>query len=287
MRARVARALMICVVLLGTAACERVVSITVPAVEPRLVVEARLERVRGAVTGVQRIRLTTTDGYFSSTEPPPARGAVVRVEDDSGRVVTFTESSTEPGVYGTSFLIVSLRRAYTLRITYQGDEYAATEIATPGVAIDSLFFRQRTGFRGPALGLRATIALQEPPDVPNYYLWDQFVDGARLVSPDSGSYFRMVASDEFQDGEYIPQFQPYDGIVVTAGQLVAVRQLALSEQAYRFFSALSEQTLNDGSPFGVAPSSLRGNIANLRSPDRLALGYFIVGEVTQVERRVP
>ena len=85
----------------------------------------------------------------------------------------------------------------------------------------------------------------------------------------------------------MPEFQPYDGRVVTSGQLVQIRQVSISPQAYRFYTALSEQSLNDGSPFGVPASSLRGNIANLTSPANVALGYFIVAEVTQAERRVP
>lgn len=276
------------VALLGLiAACERIVSVTVPASTPRLVVEARLERVRDAVTGVQRIRLSTTDGYFSSTTPPPARGAAVRVTDDSGRVVVFSESLTEAGVYATNFLIVNVRRSYTLRITYAGQDYTSTETTMSGVRIDSMFFTPGNGFRGPVNGLRATIALQDPPGVRNFYLWDQFVNGVRLLSPDSGSYSRVVASDEFNEGEYIPDFQPYDGRVVTTGQLVQVRQVSISQQAYRFYTALSEQSRNDGSPFGVPASSLRGNIANITAPATVALGYFIVAEVTQAERRVP
>ena len=284
---RCLRALALVALFGGIAACERVVSVTVPASTPRLVVEARLERVRDAVTGVQRIRLSTTDSYFNSTAPPPVRGATVRVTDDSGRVVVFTESLTDAGVYATNFLVINVRRAYTLRITYAGQEYVSTESTMSGVSIDSIFFAPGNGFRGPADGLRATIALQDPPGVRNFYLWDQFVNGVRLVSPDSESYSRVVASDEFNEGEYVPEFQPYDGRVVTSGQLVQIRQVSISPQAYRFYTALSEQSLNDGSPFGVPASSLRGNIANLTSPANVALGYFIVAEVTQAERRVP
>ncbi len=207
--------LLICAILLS--ACERVVSLTVPESEPRLVVEARLERVRNAVSGRQRVKLTTTGSYFSVASPAPVRGAVVRVADDSGRVVTFAESATEPGVYLSTFFVITVGRTYTLRITHDGDEYASTETALGGVPIDSVYFRERTVAVGPVDGLRATIALRDPVGVKNFYLWDQFVDGRRLVSPDSESYSRVVASDDFRDGTRIRDFQPYAGIVVRPG----------------------------------------------------------------------
>ncbi len=267
--------------------CERIVSVSVPDSPPRLVVEARLERVRSAVSGTQRIRLTTTDRYFSTAAPPPARGAVVRVVDDSGKVVPFAELATEPGTYETTVFVIAVGRSYTLRITYQGEEYVSTETTQPAVAIDSLWFIDRIATISPQAGLRATIGLRDPVGVKNFYLWDQIVNGRRVVRPDSVGYFRVVASDDLSDGTRLRRFQPYDGVIVTRGQQVTVRQVAISEQAYRFYSALSEQGLNDGSPFGVPPSSLRGNVANLTTPAKHGLGYFIVAEVTEVEGQVP
>lgn len=281
------RRIMLAVLCLATSACERIVTVSVPESPPRLVVEARLERLRSAVSGTQRIRLTTTDRYFSTAALPPARGAVVRVVDDSGKVAPFTELAGEPGTYETTVFVISAGRSYTLRISYQGAEYVSTETASPAVAIDSLWFIDRIANIGPQAGLRATIGLRDPAGVKNFYLWDQFVDGRRVVRPDSVGYFRVVASDEFSDGTRIRRFQPYDGVIVTRGQQVKVRQISISEQAYRFYSALSEQGLNDGSPFGVAPSSLRGNVANVTTPANHGLGYFIVAEVTEVEGRVP
>lgn len=53
------------------AACERVVGLDVAEGPTRLVVEARLERVHGAVSGNQSIRLTTTAPYFANALTPP------------------------------------------------------------------------------------------------------------------------------------------------------------------------------------------------------------------------
>lgn len=268
-------------------ACERVVTVNAPASETRLVVEARLEREKGAASADQQIRLSTTQGVFSTVTPSAVRGATVDVVDDSGGKTLFAESTAEPGVYRASAMRLDVGRSYTLEIAWSGDQYRATERMQAGVEMDSLFFRPRFGQLNPGPTLRATIAAKDPGTPKNFYLWDQWIDGRRLVSPDSEVNSRVIASDELFNGSPVRNFQPYDGWSVSAGQLIRVRQFSISEQAYRFYLTLSQQVDNDGSPFGVPASSVRGNVANVSRPSRVALGYFIAGEYTELERRVP
>jgi hypothetical protein len=119
---------------------------------------------------------------------------------------------------------------------------SATFPALSAAPIDTLYFSARsTGNAGPKDGLRATITLRDPLGIKNDYLWDQIVDGQRVVLSDSGRRGRLVRSDDLLDGRRIRDFQPYDGVVVKSGQVVQVRQVALSEQVYRYYIALSEQ----------------------------------------------
>ncbi len=268
-------------------ACERVVSVETPEDVERLVVEARLERVQGRVSGRQQIRLTLSDSYFSNAPQPVARGAAVLVRSSAGDSARFAESATEPGVYETSSLVVQAGRTYTLRIDYSGDRYESVEKALHAPAIDSLFFAPRKSSVGPKEGLRATIIARDFPGEDNWYLWDQYVDGRRLTADDSTAPRRSIGSDLLIDGRDVLDFQPYEAQVVKPGETVLVRQMALSESLFRYFSALSEQTGNDGSPFGVPAASLRGNVANLTNPARRPLGYFMVTEVAEASARVP
>ncbi len=268
--------------------CERIVSVTAPRSAPRLVVKARLEKRIGTLAADQLIRLTTTDDAFSAAAPPPAAGAIVRVIDSLGVTTTFTESATERGVFRAARMVLPTGRALKLQITWQGDVYEATETVLPGVPMDSLFFAPpQTRFDAESPGLRATIAARDPGNQRNHYLWDQYVDGQRLVSPDSESFSRAVVSDDLFDGGFIRNFQPYEAFGLRAGALVRVRQLSISERVYRFYAALSIQTSTDGSPFGVAASSVRGNVANISRPQQVALGYFSVGEFSELERTAP
>lgn len=270
-----------------TAACERVVDVELPQGERYLVVEGRIEKVQGQSAVVQRVKLTTTDAYFSDSAPPPALGATVRVTDDAGGSLTFTPSATEPGVYESAAFAAELQRRYTVQIDWEGDRYEGSDVLHAVSPIDSLYFLERNTPVGPREGLRATIDTFDPPGERNYYLWDQLVDGVRLIAPDSSFRIRVIANDDLVEGQPVREYQPYSGMPVNAGQLVTVRQIALSETAYRYYLALSDQVSNDGSPFSVAPASVRGNVANRTRPAHRALGYFMAGEVSEATRLVP
>jgi len=275
---------------LALTACERVVGITIPEGPTRLVVEARLELVRGAAAstppGTQTVRLTTTDAFFANRAAPPARGASVQVVDALGTLTRFTESAAEPGVFTTSALTPVLGRRYVLRIVWQGDTYEASETVRPVAPIDSLWFGPRLSSQGPSTGLRATIAFTDPPAMTDFYLWDQFVDGQRSMAPNPWNP-RATSSDELMNGQEWRAAQPYAANVVTSGQQVLVRQMAISEPGYLYFTTVNYQTTNNGSPFGAPPASLRGNIANLTMPSNRALGFFLAGQVSEARRIVP
>lgn len=263
------------------AACERVVGLDVAEGPRRLVVEARLERVHGRVNGNQSIRLTTTAPYFTNAPTPPASGALVEVRDDRGQVVRFSESAT-PGTYVTDQLVVTAGTEYQLAITYEGSRYEAREVAQPVPPIDSIYLEKpKPGRFSGDSGVRVTIDLTDPPDQDNWYLWDQFVDGVRQLGPDSTFKLRITAPDESFRGLTIRGFQPFEGVNVNVGSSVLLRQIGIPESIYLYYFALSDQVGGGGSPFSVPPASVRGNVANLTTPTRPALGYFYASEVAE------
>lgn len=275
------RSLMTLGAVLALTACERVVDVDVAEGPVRLVVEARLERVLGNVKGVQEIRLSTTAPYFSNAAPPAARGATVTVSDQDGRIWTFDESLT-PGTYLNANLVVTAGTRYTLDIRWQGARYRGTETGMPVPPIDSIYLdKPMPGRFSGTEGLRATIDLRDIPNVKNWYLWDQFVDGVRLLGPDSTFKARIIGPDEAFKGIEIKGFQPFEGVPIQPGSTVLVRQVGISEATYQYLLAFSNQVQQDGSPFSVPPTSVRGNVANLDDPARPALGYFSVSEVAE------
>jgi hypothetical protein len=286
------RATVLGAALLVVTGCERVVDITVPTMATRLVVSGRLELVRGAPSGRQVITLTTSAPYFEPTGPLPARGADVRVTDSRGVTTLFREQASAPGVYITDSLVPVLNRRYTLRVRWNDETYEGSDSLLPVAPLDSFYFRERTGLFAPPdvarePGPRATIDFRDPPGVENYYVWDQFVDGQRLVPGDTAFRFRPMERDAFFNGALVRGYQPYSGVVLRPGQTVRMRHMSLSEQGYRYYLTLNNVTLADGSPFAMPPASLRGNVANLTRPAEPALGYFLAAEVDERTARVP
>jgi hypothetical protein len=276
-------------VLATSSACERVVDVDVPEGPVRLVVDGRIELVKGGNDGRQRVRLTATTLFGDEREPPAATGATVTVSDGSGRTVAFTESSAEPGVYETMALPGVLGERYTLRIDWRGERYQATDVLAAVPAIDSIYFQFEPAsiFAGDS-GFRAAIDYTDPAGERNFYLWEQLIDGKPAILPDPGNRFRVIGNDDFYDGRAIKAYQPFDEAVVEPGQEVLVRQVALRESSYRFYFALFEQaTGNQGSPFSVPAAGVRGNVANLTDPAHYPLGYFLAVEVAEARATLP
>ncbi len=273
---------------LAAAGCTRVVDVAVEQGAVRLVIEGRIELRDKDPVARQRIRLTTTDAYQSSAAPPPARGAVVRVADDAGRSFAFAESTTEPGVYLRDGLVPVVGARYTLTIDYQGERYEGSHQLNAVPPIDSLYFRYREkGLAQGDSGFRALINYADPAGIRNYYLWELLVDGKPRIKTDPGNQFRIISDDRFYDGGEVIGYQPYDEEVLETGERVTLRQVALSEAGFRYYTALFEQTTGGGGPFSTPPASVRGNISNRTVQTHYPLGFFLTAQVSERTEPVP
>ncbi len=266
---------------LFAAACERIVEVEIPApAEPRLVVEGRIELVKEAPSGMQTIRLRTTDAFFGNRPTPPAVGAAVTVTDGAGGVYPLVE--TEWGRYVTNDLHARIGETYSLSIDHEGDRYAASASLTPVAPIDSLYFifEEETLVNDTA-GYRAAIDYTDPPGGPDFYLWEQFVDGVNEPPPSSGNQFNLVSRDDLYDGQPVIGFEPNNEVVIEPGAHVMIRQVSLSRRGYDYYYALFEQNgLGTGNSFSVPPATIRGNVANTTRPERYPFGFFAAAEVS-------
>lgn len=266
--------------------CTRVVDLGVDEGPVRLVIEGRVELIKGDQAGRQTIRLTTTDPFSSAGRPPIVTNASVSVADERGRIVPFAYSA-EAGAYVATGFIPRLGGRYTLSVLYQGERYTATDELRPVSPIDSLYFTyvEKTAVIDP--GFRAVIDYADPPGQGNYYLWELIVNDSLRLSRDPGNRFRVISEDRFYDGGRVTAYQPFDEEIVDPGQRVLMRQLALSEASYRYYAALFDQATGGGSPFSTPPASVRGNAANLDNPARYPLGFFLAAEVSERRAIVP
>ena len=62
---------------------------------------------------------------------------------------------------------------------------------------------------------------------------------------------------------------------------VELSQIRLTEEAYRFWETVRNNSTNVGGLFSPEPSEMRGNIVNVDDPDELVLGYVSVSTCTR------
>jgi DegV family protein with EDD domain len=60
---------------------------------------------------------------------------------------------------------------------------------------------------------------------------------------------------------------------------LVVNQYSISENAYKFWNAVKEQSKNSGGLFDAIPKSIKGNFKNAKDPKEEVLGYFTVSDV--------
>jgi hypothetical protein len=270
----------ISIIALFSMSCQEVINIDLEEGEKRLVVEGRVALEKEKSKSIQEIRLTTTDAYFSNSGTPAATGAIVTISDENGQSVVLQEN--EPGVYRSDKLDPAVGIDYTLTIEYAGNVFQAVETLQAVPPIDSIYqvFLEENLFNEE--GIRVQIDYQDPVDDENYYYWEQFKNGVSFIQPNPGTKFSIVGSDELYNGQFVRGRLVDDDVIYTTGDKGVIRQIGLSEFAYRYYFAIFDQEGSRGN-LSAPPAPIRGNIQNITNPDNYALGYFYAAEISEKE----
>jgi Domain of unknown function (DUF4249) len=90
----------------------------------------------------------------------------------------------------------------------------------------------------------------------------------------------QLANDRLIDGNKITRKYvatvPFDN---TSPYYLVIRQYSLTENAYKFWNAVKEQSKNSGGLFDATPKSIKGNIKNINDAGEEVLGIFYVSDV--------
>ena len=258
-------------VLLLIVSCEDVVDIDVPNENPRLVIDASINWLKGTTGFSQRIKLTLSAPFFDDAIPP-ANNATVSITNTNNDVFTFIEDGTTGIYYNTNF-VPEINETYTLTIVYENETYIGTEILQSVVPIDFIEQTENGGFTGGDIEIKAYYT--DPEDEENFYFFE--FDSSVPEIPNLDVY-----NDEFTNGNQI--FGYYTEEELEAGDIVTVRNYGVSERFYNFMFIILQQNSEEGGdgPFEAQPATVRGNCINTTNPDNYPLGYFRVSEVDQV-----
>ena len=247
--------------------CTKVVNVDLQTAEPKLVIDASVDWVKGTTGNEQTIKLSTTTGYYSPTFPTVS-GAAITITNSTNAVFSFKENPGTGEYTCTDFRPV-IGEPYTLKVILNGEVYTATEtcIGAPDIE-DSIAQDNGGGFGGDEIEI--TYYYRDKGSEVNYYLH-------RIQSPVSAFPEYKAQDDENSQGNLMQEY--FSDKDLKAGDAINIRLYGISKRYYDYFRKLLAASGASNGPFQTAPGAVRGNIVNQTHFDNFAYGYFRLSEV--------
>lgn len=247
--------------------CEDVITVDLDEADPKLVIEAAINWQKGTSGNTQKIKLTTTTGFYSA-QIPKVSGANVTIRNSQNTVFVFNEVGTT-GEYVCSNFAPVINETYTLTIINNGNTYTATETLKAVAPISRLEQNDQGGFTGNEKEIKTYYL--DPVGEPNYYLYKYSYSNQRK----SDFY---VDRDEFFDGNEFFSISQNDEL--KKDDTIEVTHYGISRAYYNYMSVLVSIAGNSGGgPFQSPPATVRGNIVNTTAPENFPLGFFSLSEI--------
>jgi hypothetical protein len=251
--------------------CEDVVNVDLNTAPPKLVIEAAINWQKGTAGNQQRIKLTTTTDYFSSTMPKVS-GAIVTITNSTNTVFTFVEMPNTGEYFCSNFTPV-INETYTLSIVSKGQTYTAKETLQAVAPITRLEQKNDGGFTRKEIKIKAFF--NDPANAPSYYLY-KYVYSNQVKSD------LYVDRDEFFDGNEFFSISQKDEL--KKGDEIEITHFGISKTYYNYMSILVSLAGNSGGgPFQSPPATVRGNIINTTDKANYPLGYFSLSQYDTVK----
>lgn len=256
------------IILIGLVSCQDVIDVDLPQSEPKLVIDASINWIKGTTGNNQAIKLTLSAPYFNDIIPP-ATGAIVKVINADNVVFNFVEDGTS-GVYKNNTFIPIINQNYNLIIEYNGETYKASETLKSVAPITRVEQTDEGGFTGEDFEIKAYT--NDPADEDNYYLLEFSNNIPTLPELE-------VFKDEFVNGNEVFAYYSLEDLKV--GTEIKIRSFGASERFYEFMFLLLQQNGEGGGPFETQPATVRGNCVNITKKENYPLGYFRLAEVDE------
>jgi hypothetical protein len=249
--------------------CEKVISVDLDTAPPKLVVDASINWLHGTSGNEQKIKLSTTTGYFSAMVPSVS-GATITVTNSLGTVFNFIENEI-PGTYVCNNFEPQIDENYTLTINYNGQILQASEMLKSVVPIDRIEQITMPGVVAEEDRIDIRTYFTDPGNTDNFYL-------TRTQTSINAVPEYEAAADEFFQGNQI--YDLYMNENLKPGNILEVQLSGISERYFIYMSKLISFGGGGGStPFSTPAAALRGNVVNTTSPANYILGYFSLSEI--------
>jgi hypothetical protein len=254
------------ILVVSVSSCEDVVHVDLTTAAPKLVINGSLEWQKGTVGNEQKIKLSTTTGFYDTTIPTVS-GALVFVTNSDNVTFNFTEEVPSSGLYLCHDFVPEINKSYVLTVVLNGETYNATETLASVSPITNIVQNNEGGFTGKDIEIKTFF--NDPAVANNYYLF-KYKTSTNIIP----SY--EVNDDEFFQGNEF--FGYYTDDKMTSGDNLDITIYGVSKRYFEYMNKLILIAQGSGGPFSTPPATVRGNITNQTHPDNYALGYFNVSE---------
>lgn len=250
------------------------------------------------------IRLSRTINMAKRDTVVSERNASVVVERERGGQYVFTEK--EDGVYTYPPEFIGQQENYRLRITAQGGKVYLSDFTTAKIAppIDSIGYEVVQNGEGVQLNINT----QDLSGNTRFYRWEleetweytaallsRYVVNGKDVVPRTKEIYtcwktnrqrRIVVGSTVKLGQDVLRNAGIATLPVSTNRFLIkysalVKQYAITQQAYQYWTALAKTTENTGSIFDALPTLVTGNLHCETDPKEPVFGFFSAGAVSE------
>ncbi|HEX8037993.1 MAG TPA: DUF4249 domain-containing protein, partial [Chryseosolibacter sp.] len=253
------------------------------------------------------VRLTRTLPVESTAPAPVVSDAEVWIEDDKGNF--YSIASAGGGVYTGPVYEANTGTRYRLTVTtadqrkYESDFITALE----SPPIDSI------GYAVTQDGVQFLVNTHDPSNQAQYFRWQceetyqyystynsvyMFEGDVIVYRPYQLSVHTCWRTDPLSDilvgstkqlkesviRNFPVSFIPKGSMKLSVEYSLRVRQQALTQEAYEYWSKLEKSTEHLGGLFDPLPSEVMGNIRGVTDPSETVIGFFSGGTVQEMRR---
>jgi uncharacterized protein DUF4249 len=234
--------------------CKKTVTLPLHTASSGIVIEGEVTDLTGPYT----VTINQSVGFYENNTFPAISGAIVKISDNQGITDSLTE--TTPGVYTTHSIQGKPGNTYTLSISAQGTNYAATSTMPAPIPLDSVTFQNSGGFG--KTQITAIANFQDPAGIKNYYQFIEYINGQQF----NKAYF--IFDDRLSDGKYINCNLYTDSAYLSKGDQLEVKMYCIDQNLYNYFYQLDQSSGTGAFNASASPANPVSNISNG------AYGYF-------------
>jgi hypothetical protein len=252
---------------LALASCETPYRLDNEQASPQITIEGLVTDIPGR----QYVKVTMSNGFYSSGHTPRITDALVSVTDNLGNETNYVHNpGNHPDSAGIYLPLVpfhgEIGRTYNLKVIADGKVYEANDKINKILPVDSItynvddFQSKQKDNKGKIYAVK--LFAHEDPTTKDFYLFKFFRNDTLAYTNDTDIYYTDdVFLSEHIEGIAAPVF-------FRKGEKVKVESYSISRNGYVFYNDLSTLLNNDSGMFSPIPSSPRTNLSNG------ALGFF-------------